>query len=193
MEVVELEFNRILFSVRPELSIAASAEGKPLTLTGYALRWNDVSDDRGGYRVRLLPNSAKFADPVHALYSHDLSQVLGTTENGSLRLKSDEQGVKVEIDLPDTTTGRDVSTLVSKGYLRGMSFAMAQRPDGQVTTENGVRILNAAQYTVDEVTITASPSFRQTSIGVKTPDQSFAARAAHALDLERLKFAVVRL
>jgi HK97 family phage prohead protease len=179
---------RVLYTRDSRFEIA---QGKTITQTGYALVWNVLSDDRGGYKVRLLPGSAKFTTPTLALYQHDFRDVIGNTENGTLRLTPDDYGVKVEIDLPDTTTGRDVAELVSKGYVRGMSFSMVSAPKGETSRENGETILNAEAFEVDEVTVTAIPSFSSTSVEIK-PAPAYA-RISHALELERLRLSAVRL
>ncbi|HEV7299216.1 MAG TPA: HK97 family phage prohead protease [Tepidisphaeraceae bacterium] len=184
------------FFTRDAKFAVAKADGKPVTLSGYALVWNVSSDDRGGYRVRLMPGSATFAKPTLALYHHWTPQILGNTANGTLRIMPDDYGVKVEIDLPDTTTGRDVAELVGKGYVTGMSFSMVTSPDGVTTQENGQSILNASAFVVDEVTITATPAFTASSVEVKPPGDAspkYAARAAQALQLQRFTLDQYRL
>ena len=181
--------HREIFNRDARLTLSAATDGKPATLSGYALVWNVLSSDRGGYQVRLLPGSAKFAAQTLALYHHDFQNVLGNTANGSLRIAQDSFGVKVEIDLPNTTAGRDVMELVRGKYVNGMSFAMVDSPQGKTVTENGKTILDASAYTVDEVTITPIPAFAETSIkpGV------FSSRTAQALELERLRFSSISL
>lgn len=90
------------------------ADGKPGTLSGYAIVWNALSTDRGGYVVRLRPGSARPAATTFALYNHEYADPLGRLENGTLRIFNDDTGVRVEIDLPDTQAGRDVATLVPR-------------------------------------------------------------------------------
>lgn len=181
----------------PDARFALSrTEGKPATLSGYALVWNVPSSDRGGYRVKLLPGSARFATPTMALFHHDFRLVIGNTENGSLRITSDDYGAKVEIDLPDTSTGRDVLELVGKKYIRGMSFAMASSPKGKVIQEGAEEIFVAESYDVDEVTVTGIPAFNEAAIGVKPVTQhstQHVVRSAQALLLERYRLDQIRL
>src|SRR4051812_15470765 len=87
---------------------AGPTEAPIATLEGYALKWNVLSSDRGGYKVKLLPGSANFATPTLALWHHDFAAPIGNTANGTLRLYPDSEGIRIECDLPDTTTGRDV-------------------------------------------------------------------------------------
>lgn len=155
---------RVVFSAKAGLKftkkpVADGAEPQNM-LTGYALVWNTLSSDRGGYRVRLAPGSAVFADPCLALYEHDFRAVLGNTANGTLRVKPDDVGVYVEIDLPDTTSAADVAELVEDGYVGGMSFSMANGfEESTIISEGGLEIVNATKFTVDEVTVCVQPAF----------------------------------
>ena len=174
---------KTLFTAQPNLAVtrktfaktgagAEAAEGEEqITLTGYAIIWNALSDDRGGFQVRFLQGSPRFATPTMGLFHHDYRAILGNTGNGSLRIMPDQIGVKVEIDLPNTTQAADVAELVEDKYVTGMSFSMLW-DDVLVTTdrtENGVEIMEVSAFTCDEVTVTAIPSFTQTSIGVQEP------------------------
>lgn len=73
--------DRVLFTHDAHFAVAKS-EGKPVTLTGYAVVWNSLSQDRGGYRVRMLPNSARFVQPSLVLFNHDYRGVIGSTVSG---------------------------------------------------------------------------------------------------------------
>jgi HK97 family phage prohead protease len=163
----------------PNLKMSApsdkSAPGSIATLKGTALVWNELSSDRGGYKVRLMPDSATFTEPTFALVQHNFSAVIGNTANNSLRMSATDNGYDVEIDIPDTTTGKDTKTLIEGGYIAGMSFTMANGfEESFPTTENGENIVNATKYTVDEVTVCANPAFTATTIEVAvdpfTPD-----------------------
>ena len=160
------------------------------TLTGYPLVWGVLSSDRGGYVVRLMPNSARFTARVMAFWDHNSRDTVGNTNAGTLRLTPDDYGVRCEIDLPDTTAGRDLACLVGRRDITGMSFGMTDTPEGVRVVENGQTILNATGYTVDEVTITALPAFDQTSINIKTEQAAAyaAVRRQQALKYQRLQF-----
>jgi phage head maturation protease len=60
---------------------------------------------------------------VVALFNHNQDQVLGRTTSGTLRLNADKVGLAFELDLPDTSIGRDVYASVKRGDLNGCSFA----------------------------------------------------------------------
>ena len=59
---------------------------------------------------------------VRALYDHESSKLLGRVKNGSLRLRSEEDGLHIECDLPDTSYAEDAYNLIRNDYNRGMSF-----------------------------------------------------------------------
>jgi HK97 family phage prohead protease len=171
--------------------------------------WNVLSDDRGGFRVRLLPGSAKFVERSHALFHHSYQSILGAKENGTLRITPDDFGVKVEIDLPDTQTARDVAKLVEDKYVRGMSFSMLFDPKPEFTTksEGGIEIQEVSSFSCDEVTVTAIPSFTETTIGLAgeqdADDKSdtaaapepvqASARVEQTIRLERLRLENMRI
>lgn len=61
-------------------------------------------------------------DDVRALFNHDASQILARTTAGTLRLSVDGRGLRYEIDLPDTSTGRMVRDAIQRGDVTGSSF-----------------------------------------------------------------------
>jgi len=142
-------------------------------LIGYAMTWgqpgspDNLSDDRGGYRVRLLPHSGRLDNHADcmALCNHNYEQVLGRTSNGTLKVFPDETGMKVEIDPADTTYARDLVTLIRRGDVTGMSFGMlTEGAKYQEVQENGQTIRNYSAFTFDEVSVTPIPAFTATTI-----------------------------
>lgn len=182
--------NRQRFDVAP----ATAATGRIATLSGYAIVWNVLSGDRGGYKVRLLPGSASFATPTLALHGHDFNQVIGNTKNRTLRVFPDSIGVRVEIDLPSTTLGRDLFELIGRGYVGGMSFQMDGGPlRSAERVEGGQKIVDVSSFLCNEVTVTAIPAFASTSIGVATPSAGFSTASRARLSVYRARLNMLRL
>jgi uncharacterized protein len=159
---------KICFTSDAKFSIRPSADGGPGVLTGYALVWNQKSTDRGGFKVLLAPNSAQFESATFALWNHDYNAPLARTDAGSLTLTNDDYGVKADITLPNTSTGRDVAELVRTGIVKGMSFGMLLDGAKFTTAKDSVgdEVDTFTSYGVDEVTITPIPAFVGTSIEV---------------------------
>jgi HK97 family phage prohead protease len=199
--------NRITFKAAPPPAAGATDESLTIgTMTGYPIVWNVLSTDRGGYSVRLMPQSACFFAAVAALYDHDWGQVLGTNSAKTLRIGApDEIGIPVEIDLPNTTYGRNTAVLVARGDVKGMSFSMMNGFEQSfASTEGNQRVLNVTKFTVDEVSVLVDPAFTQTSINLLPSEKDDAtnddvegegegySRVNQALKLSRLKLDQLR-
>lgn len=100
---------------------------------------------------------------VAGLWSHDTSQVLGNTKSGTLRLDSGKQELRFELDLPDTSAGRDAWETIKRGDVDGVSFGMIVTKDKWSTEDRDERkiykrtILNAELYEISPVAFPAYP------------------------------------
>src|SRR5690349_10498157 len=86
--------------------------GASRTIRGYAIVFNALSQDLGGFREIIKPEAVdrtlSEALDVRALVDHDPGKVIGRTRAGTLTLRKDKTGLKVVIDPADTTYGRDI-------------------------------------------------------------------------------------
>lgn len=87
--------------------------------------YNKRSEDMGFFEY-IAPTAfnktlADGAD-VRALVNHDTSKLLGRVKNGSLVLRSEEDGLHIECELPDTSYADDAYKLIRDGYNTGLSF-----------------------------------------------------------------------
>ena len=142
------------------------------TVTGYPILWNQNSSDRGGYVVRLAPNSAIFSNPMLALWNHDFSKPLASTSNDTIRiLAADDVGVPVEIDLDENTTaGADAAAYANSKIGLGFSFSMANGfEDYSESKEGDTNVVTVSKFTSDELTLTIIPAFAGTvsTLGTK--------------------------
>jgi HK97 family phage prohead protease len=157
-----------------------------MTVRGYAAVYDQpttLQDDYAGTETigRGAFDAALAGDPdVIATVNHDFGQLLGRTSSGTLRLRQDDQGLAFELDLPDTTLGRDARELVRRGDLRGMSFTAmpgeVERVDGGVVHRSFAELL--------EVSLVAIPAYSGTTVrkaSRKRPlrEQLILARAKH--------------
>lgn len=133
-----------------------------ITLVGYPIVWGAMSDVRkDGNRHRFAKGSVEFAKPTKAVVNHEKGQLVGNTANNTLRLSEDDHGVRAEIDVPNTTLGRDTAQLVKDGYITGMSTGGYIK---ESKVGNGVR--DIVKFKSYEVTITDDPAMDATSIAV---------------------------
>ena len=97
---------------------------KGKTIAGYAAVFNEETDIGGAFREIIAPGAFKgtLDRDIRALVDHDSGRVIGRSKAGTLRLNEDSHGLAVEVDLPDTTDGRDLAVSLSRGDISGMSF-----------------------------------------------------------------------
>src|SRR5690606_19161246 len=124
MEVTMPQENEIRSLVRP-IEVRADGDEQGSVAAGYAATFNSRTEIGDWFTEVIAPGafaeSLKTAD-VRALFDHDSAKVLGRSSAGTLRVSEDDIGLAVEIDLPDTSTGRDVRELLKRGDITGMSF-----------------------------------------------------------------------
>lgn len=110
----------------PTLDMEIRAEGDGMTFHGYAAVFNSASEDLGGFREQIEPGAfsrtLKRDRDIRMFLNHNTDTLLATKRAGTLRLAEDEKGLAVDADLPDTTAGRDLATLLKRGDVSTMSF-----------------------------------------------------------------------
>ena len=151
------------------LGVEIRAGSDKRTLVGYAVVW-DSDTTIGDYFVERVAKGAftrALSGDVLALVNHDWGRVIGRTKSKTLRLLEDERGLKVEIDVPNTTDGNDLWELVERGDVSGMSFAFrATKQEWDDTGELPSRtILEAELY---EVTATPIPAYEDTTLAKRS-------------------------
>lgn len=154
--------------------IETRATGKKSTVAGYAAVFGESANIGDSFYETIAPgaftNTLKATD-VRAYYGHDSRRLLGRTSAGTLRLKQDSKGLAVEIDLPDTTDGRDVRELIDRGDISGMSFGF------QVLKETWDETGNMSHRTIHEVelievSVVANPAYQGTSVALRSLEKS---------------------
>lgn len=154
-----------------ELRASDSAEHSPV-FSGYAAVFNSPSEPLpfietiapGAFRRTL--NSER---EIRMFVNHDSGQPLATTRNNSLRLSEDSRGLRAEADLPDTTAGRDLATLIRSGVVHSMSFGFSIPRGGDSFSDDG-QTREIKEAILHEVSIvTGWPAYNATS-GVSVRD-----------------------
>jgi len=153
------------------------------TIGGYAAVFNSPTDIGGEWQEVIAPGAftetLRSGQDVLALYSHELERLLGRRSAGTLRLTEDDKGLAVEIDLPDTSDGRDVGVLIERGDLKGMSFGfMVTKQEWDETITPPRRTIFAVD--LREVTVTASPAYEDTEVGMRSLREAREARKPEA-------------
>lgn len=182
-EVLERRINEFKLELR---AAADGAEG-PGVLWGYAATFDELSRDLGGWFEEIDPETF---GPIGVLdlnvhgrvicrTNHDSNLLLGTTDALTLRISIDETGLLYEVDLPDTSYGRDLAVLAKRGDIRFSSFAFLTAPDGREWRydEQDRLISRVLKAFLRDVAPVADPAYYGTSTEMRTAVDLAAVRA----------------
>lgn len=160
--------------------VETRSDGKKMTVAGYAAVFGQETDIAQEFIEIIEPGAftrSLIRNDVLALYQHNPGQILGRKSSGTLRMSEDTKGLSVEIDLPDTSHGRDVRELITRGDISGMSFGFwvpdtySEKWDFTVEPPRR-RILNVELF---EVSIVVNPAYAGTSVALRSRDHARAA------------------
>lgn len=161
------------------VELRAGKDGAIGTLVGYAAVFNRHSQNLGGFVEQVDPAAftKSLADevPVMARVNHEDAYLIGTSWAGTLRLSTDGTGLRYEVDLPDTSAGRDVKALAARGDIKWSSFAFRTIDDEWGVTDQGfpLRTLRAVQLV--DVAPVNSPAYLDTTVAARSLEQRQAA------------------
>lgn len=153
-----------------EFRAAAEGDKGIGTMRGYAAVYGKLSQNLGGFVEQVDPAAFRksLADnvPVMARYNHE--HLIGTTEAETLRLFTDDTGLGYEVDLPDTSVGRDIAALAERGDLRYSSFAFQTIEDEWDVTEQGFPLRTLRAVRLVDVAPVDDPAYRDTSVAMRS-------------------------
>jgi len=146
-------------------------------ITGYAIVFDSLSEDLGGFREIIKP-SAVTADvieksDVFALLDHNRDRgVLARSKfgHGTLALSVDERGLKFNFEAPNTALGDEVLESLSRGDLSQCSFAFNIVRDSDLwgeDKENGGHIRTITQINrLYDVSLVYEPAYEATDVAI---------------------------
>lgn len=141
-------------------------------LGGYALKWNTLSRNLGGFVETIAPGAATKTlserPDVLCRFQHKDDYLLGRSASGTLRMHVDDVGLDYEVDLPDTSAGRDVGALAERGDLRHSSFAFYTVDDGWDVDEHGFPLRTLREFKLVDVAPVVDPAYLDTSSGLRS-------------------------
>lgn len=141
-------------------------------IVGHAAIFNKDSEFMG-FIERVAPGAFRSSisrDDVRALFNHDANYVLGRNRAGTLKMREDDVGLKIEIDPPDTQFARDLMISMERGDITQMSFGFYTRKDKwDYSGEVAVRTLEEVElFDVSPVTF---PAYQDTDVAVRSMSQ----------------------
>lgn len=140
------------------------------SFSGYAAVFNSDSEPlpfieqiRPGAFERTLSSR----NQIKMFVNHEDTMVLASTRAGTLRLKEDSRGLRVDADLPETSYAKDLAVLMKRGDVDSMSFGF-HVPAGtdEWSSDGQRRYLN--EIALREVSIvTGFPAYEATSATIR--------------------------
>jgi hypothetical protein len=136
------------------MELRVAGDDKAPVLEGHIAVFNQLSDDLGGFREKIVPGA--FAETlktqdVRALWNHENDLVLGRMSAGTLELKEDDTGLAFKNTPPDTTWFRDRLVSLKRKDVTGASFGFYTDADEWTTEADGTRVRILKKVTLVEV------------------------------------------
>ncbi len=161
----ELE-RRIL---REPVALRAAESGA--RIGGYALKFNKLSRNLGGWVEQIAPDSLNKSagdgwPNVMARYNHEV--LLGSIAGGSLRMAIDGTGLDYEVDLLEDADSQRVRMLVERGDVARSSFAAYMHESDWAQTQDGFPLRTVTAMSLVDVAPVDDPAYFDTSTGLRS-------------------------
>lgn len=155
-----------------------------MVIEGYAVLFNTLSEDLGGFREVIAPNALDDVDvdDVKCLIDHEFGYVIGRTKADTLKLTVDDKGLHFKCELPNTSYAKDIYESIKVGNVNNCSFRYTL-PKGDPSAKTWTREKGEYVQTINkideliEVSVVTIPAYKDTSVEV----------AQRAKDFERIK------
>ena len=177
-----------------------TTDSDEMVVEGYAIIFDTLSDDLGGFKEIISPTALSQVDvtDVKCLINHDYNQIVGRTLANTLELTVDDKGLYFKCHLPNTSYARDIYENIKAGNVNQCSFFYTL-PSNDSTARTWQNIDNEYVQTINkideliEVSIVTVTAYKETSVevGQRARDLKKFKQLEQmkiALDLESLRF-----
>lgn len=137
---------------------------------GYAIVFNSLSEDLGGFREQIVPEAVGDVierSDIFALFNHDEDKVMARSKygKGSLSLTQDEMGLKYIFDAPKTDLGDTLLEYIRRGDVDSSSFAFTVAEDKWEKQPDGMYIRTILKFDrLFDVSPVFTPAYAATSV-----------------------------
>ena len=144
------------------------------TITGYALKWEELSEPLGiWFTFREKFSKGSFEEylnnsdnDIKALMNHEQDKVLGRRKNNTVKVFEDQIGLHYKVTLANTTLGNDLFESVKRQDIDGVSvgFRFSVEEWDESNEKNIVRTIKKAELI--EFSFTAWPAYTSTTTNI---------------------------
>lgn len=152
-------------------------ENKEVHLTGYAITFDSLSENMGGFREIIDKDALNNTDLSNVVlcYNHDMSKILARNTKaegiGSLKLSVDDKGLFFDAVPTDTSYAKDLLENMKAGIISKCSFAFTidnNDPNAQLWEwDNGSKGYDKRTirkiHKIYELSLVISPAYESTS------------------------------
>ncbi|KOA90867.1 HK97 family phage prohead protease [Clostridium botulinum] len=154
------------------LEVRELEDTKEKLISGYIVKYNTRSEYMGFYE-EVAPGAfdKTLADGhnIYAMYSHRVEKILGATRNSTLKLSTDDIGLKFEIRVnPKLSYANDIYNLVKDGTIEGCSFGFFVNEDEWRYTEEKIDLRTLKEIELDEVSIVPYPAYSSSQVSCRS-------------------------
>ncbi|MDT7016356.1 HK97 family phage prohead protease [Latilactobacillus curvatus] len=142
-----------------------ATDEQPAQIKGYASVFNSPTIIAGCWQEQIEPGAFSKTlteDDVRALFNHNWDHVLGRAQAGTLTLNEDDHGLAFEIDLPQTTTARDLAISMERGDINQCSFGFIPTIDEWDYSDPDMPVRTIKEVQLFEISIVPLPAYDDT-------------------------------
>ena len=154
------------------MEVRAQGDADELRVEGYAAVFNQETN-LGFFREQIARGafSDVMEDDVRRLLNHDGAPLARTT-NQTLTLSVDDEGLRYEAILSDTTQGRDLYKMIQRGDITQSSFAFTIKGE-EWDKETNTRTITKVGRLLDVSPVTY-PAYPQASVSARSKFEAMA-------------------
>ena len=162
------------------------------TIEGYAIIFNSLSVDLGGFKEIILPSSINqlFVDTqdVICVFNHNNNLLLARSKKGrgTLKLIVDDKGLYYSFQAPKTPTGDEILENIRLKNITGSSFGFVVDENGQSwERKNGfvIRTISKIKMLVDVSPVT-TPAYEASSVSSRSIFETYKKKENDLRELE---------
>lgn len=140
------------------------AEGNRIVASGVAMRYGAKSKPIGGqFREQFMAGTFARSLGRQDVRSHNehSGPYLARTSNESLRITDDRSEMAYELDLPDTSAGRDAAALLERRDIKGSSIGFRAIPKGVAWArdDDGMALRTVSEASLHFIDLTTEPAY----------------------------------
>ena len=151
------------------IEFKSNGPGK-IVASGVAMAYRSKSRViEGLFREQFEPGSFTKTLKEQDIRSHNEHEgpYLARSAVGSLRLTDSSTELSYELDLPDTTAGRDAAVLLERGDIAGCSIGFRSIPASeQWSDDGGVQLRTIKEARLFRVDLTTAPAYVSSTAGI---------------------------